>query len=154
MKFDRDSIQFLMWCNLAVAIISLVMVLVSGANYFVFDRSDTESLLDVIRSIETVGITVSVYLFVRNVYRKEKPFSTQNMKYLSFLGAWVTVYELLAPVIAPPIGYAFGGQVVQEGLELAFDGNTGIVYLGIAIIIISKIFQYGIQLQKEMDSIA
>ena len=96
--------------------------------------------------IVAIGIFWCLRVIFRNIDRSESPFCGKNVRMIFWIGILVIVYAhvkcLLFPVLYLLAGVGGGNLTVV---------NPAAVGLGLLIISLSYIFEYGVTLQRESD---
>src|SRR5699024_3145670 len=96
--------------------------------------------------IVAIGIFWCLRVIFRNIDRSESPFCGKNVRMIFGIGILVIVYAhvrcLLFPVLYLLVGVGGGNLAVV---------NPAAVVLGLLIISLSYIFEYGVTLQRESD---
>lgn len=150
---EKNQWQIVMYCSYLVAGISLLNLVVNFLDYRLFAGSTfAEFIYNAENIIRTFGIAFILALFLRNLCKTKSPFSKKSMRYLTALGVWTVINSILLPILVDLIVSTH--EEVTFSIRRALDGETAGIFMGCALLVIAGVFQYGIRLQEDVDSIA
>ena len=104
-------------------------------------------------SAVVVVVMVLVMLLLRSIRRGETPFTRSNVLRLRWIGWLLVAFEILQRLLAR-IFWAIASGRVQDGETVSyyFYSNGGMILMvGLAVLGISLVFDYGVGLQQLDD---
>lgn len=144
--------------RLVVIFMALIALIVSVENFIkFFTTADPtfQELSDGFHGLFLFGILFILWIIIMDIKRSKKPFSKSVVKLLNILAIW-TLLASLIPDIASNILYDLVmtdfKYIGYNVTDVITSINISILVLAAAIGIIADIFNYGCQLQDDVDS--
>lgn len=165
------KVRVVYYCFIAVlGINSLVWAGLLVASLFsMFSSLDSAALLGQnvynLVTIALVGavITLIVYtvtMMLKDVVHEVSPFNSIQIKRIRFIALLVLIYGVLDTFLISNFstwsgieGVSFGKTIVSEGNESSISINIGVFATALIVYAFSVIFEYGVKLQQQSDSI-
>ena len=104
-------------------------------------------------AVIVVAVMVLVMLLLRSIRRGDTPFTRSNVLRLRWIGWLLVTFEILQRLLAR-LFWAVAMGMVQEGetVRYYFYSNGGMILMvGLAVLGISLVFEYGVALQQLDD---
>ena len=100
-----------------------------------------------------IAVMVMVIRLLQSIRRGKTPFTMDNVKRLRRIGVMLMLFELLQR-LTTRLFWAAASGAVQDGETVVYyyDSTAGMVLIvGLAVLSISLVFQYGVELQQLSD---
>ena len=133
--------------------ITIYFVLKGQSPYSAAEQSVLNLIYSLLFSVFIVAIMVMVIRLLRSMQKERTPFTMSNVRRLRAIGWMLVIFELLQRVTMR-LFWAVASGRVEEGEKVVyyFDSTIGMVMIvGFAVLAISVVFQYGVQLQTLSD---
>ena len=100
-----------------------------------------------------IAIMVMVIRLLQSIQRGSTPFTVANARRLRRIGWMLVAFELLQRLMTRLFWAAASGRVENgEKVVYYYNSTAGMVLIvGLAVLAISLVFQYGVELQKLSD---
>ena len=100
-----------------------------------------------------LAILVLAFRVVFSLRADASPFTGANAKRLRWIGLLLIVYEPLQGALSSRLTASLAGELSTEGTQVSVHVSLGglLIVVGLAILAISFVFEYGAQLQKLSD---
>ncbi len=90
----------------------------------------------------------SIHKIFTDIFKNgNTPFSDENVKHVKNIGMYIVCMPIIG-LIASIVG-----QIVFMDLDCSITVELGSVFMGLIIICLSRIFAYGVSLQKDSDGL-
>ena len=101
-------------------------------------------------SLIKLSLSILIFYFINkilsNIENNYTPFIIENANKIKLVGLLLIAYAIVPNLIAYPLL-----QLVTQGVSLDIDNSLPIVFASSFILLLSKIFTYGCELQKDSD---
>ncbi|WP_026888437.1 DUF2975 domain-containing protein [Clostridium beijerinckii] len=91
-------------------------------------------------------IFYNIRKILNNIENKYTPFSVDNANKIKLVGILMIAYAIVPNLIAYP-----ALNIIAEGVYLDLNNSIPIIFAASFILLLSKIFSYGCELQKDSD---
>lgn len=82
----------------------------------------------------------------------EKPFAPENAKRLTVMGVVLLASSVLVNVLQAAVVYVMVTTLDITNIDINYNINTTMLFMGLLLLILAGIFRYGNYLQDEVDS--
>lgn len=137
--------------SFVVSALALIGMVVQFVNYFSEGRVEPGYFKNGMYGIAIVVVTLILGFVLLDVRKNGTPFTKRVINLLRSLAVIVMITGLLPEMFTPIIDEARTGTI---HFDIFSGSNVIIIIIGVCIGIISEIFVYGYELQKDNDSIA
>lgn len=161
-RFERLSLTaelvfllLILYSVIQTAITIYFMVAAPDASYS--SGAGTQDWLTLVYSLIFVVIVVIVMVLVilllRSIRRESTPFTHSNVRRLRWIGWLLVAFEILQRLLARIFWTVASGRVQDgETVSYYFYSNGGMILMvGLAVLGISLVFEYGVALQQLDD---
>ncbi len=105
--------------------------------------------------VGTFAVLFVVYI-VRQIIvtvMEGQPFAAANVRRMRWIGLILMVGALAVPMIEYSVARLVLGQVTTEGIVLSppFDLNFGVILVGLLLLILATVFEYGSRLESDQS---
>lgn len=161
-RFQRLSLAA-EWAFLLLVLYSVIQIAitirfaVSGADASHPSGAGTQDWLTLVYALffsaVVVVVMVLVILLLRSIRRGYTPFTLANVRRLRWIGWLLVAFEILQRLLARSFWVVASGRVQDgETVSYYFYSNGGmILMIGLAVLGISLVFEYGVGLQQLDD---
>lgn len=103
-----------------------------------------------------VGISAALYALIfrsihkmfRSVFKDgNTPFSDENVKHIKNIGMYIICMPIIGLVLS------IIGQIIFRDINSSITIEAGSILMGLIIICLSRVFSYGVSLQKDSDGL-
>jgi hypothetical protein len=105
----------------------------------------------ILLTIPTLLVLGQLKIILKNVVN-EKPFAEKNAKSIRNIGYVVIASSILTPVTKAFVFNKFIHAFNLSNVNVIYSINTEVLIIGILLLIVSAIFNYGAYLQQEYDT--
>lgn len=105
----------------------------------------------ILLTIPTLLVLGQLKIILKNVVN-EKPFAEKNAKSIRNIGYVVIASSILMPVAKAFVFNKFIHAFNLSNVNVIYSINTEVLIIGILLLIVSAIFNYGAYLQQEYDT--
>lgn len=141
---EMKAIEVCGWFITALSILPIIWLIISLVNSDV----TAEQISFVLDGISAGGVALIVALIAREVKKAGKPFVKKIATLLNVLQGWIFLVAI-APGISNMVSKSMNLPTSSFGFRF-----IAIWFVAIGIGIISRIYNYGLKLQEDMDDIA
>ncbi|AQR94305.1 DUF2975 domain-containing protein [Clostridium saccharoperbutylacetonicum] len=96
------------------------------------------------------SLVISIFYYINkiltNIENNYTPFIIENSKKIKLVGLLIIAYSILPNLIAYPLL-----KLITKGVSLDINSSIPIIFAASFILLLSKIFTYGCELQKDSD---
>ena len=117
------------------------------------EQSVLNLVFSVLFSAFVIAVMVMVICLLQSIQRGKTPFTADNVRRLRWIGGMLVAFELLQHLVTRLFWAAASGRVENgEQVVYYYNSTAGMVLIvGLAVLGISLVFQYGVELQKLSD---